>query len=427
MRSTRRRLTPAAVLLAVAATTVGLTAPSYAAGDTFKVPAKATVVVKGHGYGHGHGMSQYGAEGAARQGLGYRDIAKFYYQGTSWGETKGAVSVHLSVNTSNAVVVLPRQGLAVRDLVARQRTVLPDNGATRWRLAPGPKGGTRIGYRAGGKWHAFATAKGAAQFAAHGQPITLMTSLGERPYRGRLRSVAPDPGTNSRDTVNLLSMENYVKGVVPLEMPALWSADAVRTQAVAARTYAAYERDHPISDDYQICDTGACQVYGGVAAEHPASNAAVDATRHEVLTADGEPAFTQFGASSGGWTSAGSVPYLGARQDPYDGWGGNPVHSWKVSLSDATLEQAWPAIGNLRRIVVTSRDGNGDWGGRLQSLVLVGSDGRVPVSGDTFRAVLGLRSTWATFKVNRTSVARPARGSAGVDWSLLAADLAGGR
>jgi SpoIID/LytB domain protein len=423
MRLFRRR--PAAVLIAVAATLVGVTtsAPAYAAGDSWKVPAQARIQILGHGYGHGHGMSQYGAEGAAREGLTYRQIANFYYRGTDWGEAKGPVSVLISAATSDDLVVLARKGLALRDLDARKRTELPDNGATQWRIRPGQDGGSRIGYLAKGRWHAFGTTTGEAQFTAGGDPVTLVTPSGNRAYRGRLRSVV-DSG-RSRDVVNLLSLENYVKGVVPLEMPALWEPAAVRTQAVAARTYAAYERNHPVSSRYQICDTGACQVYGGVGAEHPAANAAVDATKHQVLTSGGDPAFTQFGASSGGWTSAGSAPYLPAREDPYDGWGGNPVHSWKVTESDADLERAWPGVGQLRKIVVTSRDGNGDWGGRLQSLALVGSKGRVPVSGDTFRAVLGLRSTWATFKVTRApSSARAATTGPSVDWSLLAADLA---
>jgi peptidoglycan hydrolase-like amidase len=119
-----------------------------------------------------------------------------------------------------------------------------------------------------------------------------------------------------------------------------------------------------------------------------------------VLLADGAPAFTQFASSSGGWTSAGSVPYLPAKADPYDGWSGNPVHSWSTTIDDATIESAWSAVGNLTRIAVTDRDGNGQWGGRLVSVTLTGSSGKVVVSGDTFRSALGLRSTWVTFRIS---------------------------
>ena len=66
---------------------------------------------------------------------------------------------------------------------------------------------------------------------------------------------------------------------------------------------------------------------------------------------------------------------------------------------DSTFESKWPSLGNLRRITVVRRDGNGDWGGRVASLRLVGSRNTVTVSGDTMRSVLGLRSTWVTFRV----------------------------
>lgn len=385
--------------LVFAASTVAVAGPAVAADeDVWKVPASATVTIKGHGYGHGHGMSQYGAEGAARQGLTYRQIAEFYYPGTEWGTAKGRVTVLLSADTTDDLIVNARPGLTVRDTAtkAKQRLALPDNGAKRWRVAVGTDGVNRVFYR-DRRWHAWKVLKGEGEFYAGGEPITLVTPSGERSYRGRLRVAVT--GAGERVTVNVLDLESYLKGVVPLEIPASWSTEAVRAQAVAARTYATYERRHPLSDAYQLCDTTSCQVYGGVDAEYPASDSAVDATAGIILTSGGEPAFTQFGSSSGGWTSAGSVPYLPARRDPYDGWSGNPVHTWTTTIDDARLEQAWPAVGNLARIAVTARDGNGDWGGRIRSIALRGSDGRVVVSGDTFRAVLGLRSTWVTFKV----------------------------
>lgn len=384
--------------LVLAATSVAVAGPVAAAeDDVWKVPASATVTIKGRGYGHGHGMSQYGAEGAARKGLTYRQIAEFYYPGTAWGTAKGRVTVLLTADTTDDLIVEARSGLTVRDTAATERTKLPDNGATRWRVAVGTDGVSRVSYR-DRRWHAWKTLKGEGEFYAGGEPITLVIPGGERSYRGRLRVAVT--GSGERVTVNALDLESYLKGVVPLEIPASWSTEAVRAQAVAARTYASYERRHPLSDAYQLCDTTSCQVYGGVDAEHPASDAAVDATAGIVLTSGGEPAFTQFGSSSGGWTSAGSVPYLPARRDPYDGWSGNPVHTWTTAVDDARLEQAWPAIGNLTRIAVTARDGNGHWGGRVRSIALRGTGGRVVVSGDTFRSVLGLRSTWLSFTIS---------------------------
>ena len=371
-----------------------------AAADSWTVPATAKVVVKGHGYGHGHGLSQYGAEGAARAGLTYAQIAEFYYPGTAWGEAGGQVRVLITADSTDDVVVKARSGLRVTDVSTGQRAMLPEDGATRWRLRAGTGTTTVVSYRTT-KWRRWTVLAGDAEFYAGGDPVRLVLPGGAtKAYRGRLRSAAPTPGRPARDTVNVLTLDNYLRGVVPLEMPALWSPQAVRAQSVAARTYAAFERGNPRTSHYQICDTTSCQVYGGFDAEHPASNAAIDATAKRVLTDEkGAPAFTQFSSSSGGWTAAGSMPYLGAQADPYDGWAGNPVHDWTVQLSDATLERKFPAIGNLKKITVTRRDGNGDWGGRIVSLTLVGGKGSRNLSGDEARSILGLRSTWFTFRI----------------------------
>lgn len=395
-RFTARTTALVAAVVGALLTVVGA-APASAADDTWRVPGRAWVTVKGHGYGHGHGMSQYGAEGAARAGLTFREIAGFYYPGTTWGKTRGRVRVVISGDTTDDLVVQTAPGLTLRDAGSGTSQALPDNGATRWRIAVDATGVERVAWF-DERWHRWATLDGAAAFSVPGGAVTLVTPAGTRQYRGRLWSWAPTAGSRARDTLNVLGLEGYLKGVVPLEMPALWSRHAVRAQAVAARTYAAYERDHRSGP---LCDTWSCQVYGGFSAEHPASNEAVDATRRLALLYDGEPAFTQFASSSGGWTSAGSVPYLAAIEDPYDDWSGNPVHDWSERMTDTRIEQAWPTLGNLRRITVTQRDGNGDWGGRARSLTLVGDAGRVVVSGDTLRASLGLRSTWVTFVVKQ--------------------------
>ena len=361
--------------------------------DSWAVPRQAWITIKGHGYGHGHGMSQYGAEGAARRGLSYRQIAEFYYPGTTWGVARRTVRVQISADTSDDLVVLPRSGLRVRDAGSGETTTLPDNGASRWRILVDGSGENRVGYFTN-RWRSWRVLKGEGSFSAGRAPVTLVTPSGNRPYRGRLVADAPSAGSRARNTVNVLSLENYLKGVVPLEMPALWSPAAVRAQAVAARTYASYELAHRSGP---LCDTTSCQVYGGYAAEHDASNDAVRATAGSVLLHRGEPAFTQFSSSSGGWTSAGSMPYLTAKADPYDDWAGNPVHSWSVRIQDTLIESKWPGIGNLTRIRVNRRDGHGEWGGRVGSVTLLGGSGQVTVSGDTLRSVLGLRSTWVTF------------------------------
>jgi stage II sporulation protein D len=374
--------------------------PAFAA-DEWAIPPSAQVTVAGHGYGHGHGLSQYGAEGAAQQGLGYRQILDFYYPGTKRGMASGKVKVLLTADTTKDVVVGAREHLQLTRLASGKHwdlsAVRPS--ATRWRIRPQTGDRSEISYKAHG-WHSWKTFRGDAEFDAGNRPTTLFLPKGQSAaYRGALRSVA-------HDTVNILGLDRYLQGVVALEIPASWHADAVRAQAVAARTYAAYERANPIASHYQICDTTACQVYGGYNGEHPDANAAVAATRKEVLTFHGQPAFTQFSSRNGGWTAAGSVPYLDAHADPYDGWAGNPNHTWSKSITDRTIEQAWPAIGDLDSITFSGRDGNGEWGGRVALVKLTGDGGTKTktVSGSDFRSALGLRSEWINLTV---AAARP--------------------
>ena len=117
------------------------------------------------------------------------------------------------------------------------------------------------------------------------------------------------------------------------------------------------------------------------------------------LAADGTPAFTQFSSSNGGFSSAGSQPYLVAQPDPYDGWSGNPNSSWTLPLTAGNVERNYPAIGTLTSIAVDTRDGNGQWGGRAVDMTLTGTQGTVTTTGEDFRIRVGLKSSWFTLRV----------------------------
>lgn len=361
------------------------------------VPSGATITITGHGFGHGHGMSQYGAQGAALQGLTAQQIVAFYYPHTTLGKVTGQIRVLITANTGSVLTVLSHAGLKAQQVgtstVWDLATLHP--AAHRWRLTPVGANRNELDWQSSGAWYMQAIVAGNLQFtSAGGVPTTLLLPDGsQRAYRGTLRSVPPTAGSSARITVNVPSLESYLDGVVPSEMPASWSPAAVQAQAIAARTYAAYERAQG-GTTYDICDTTACQVYGGYTAEQTASNRAVSATSGQVVLSGGSPAFTQFASSDGGWTAAGGQPYLPAQADPYDGWSGNPYHTWTTSMTAAALAKHWPAIGTLTSIQVTGRDGNGDWGGRVTSLMLDGTKGAVSVSGDTFRSTLALKSNW---------------------------------
>ena len=168
-------------------------------------------------------------------------------------------------------------------------------------------------------------------------------------------------------TVNVLPLEQYLRGVVPSEMrAATWPQHALRAQAVASRTYAVWRRAHALDRAYDICDTALCQVYGGATAEYPTSDKAVRATAREILTFRGSPAFAEYSASNGGYTVSGGRPYLPAKKDPYEGMSSD-YYGWTVTIAASELEDFYN-LENLTQIRIAARDGNGRWGGRVTRL-----------------------------------------------------------
>lgn len=382
-------------------------APAPVAAQTFHVsafdvPADGQLVLRGHGYGHGNGMSQYGAEGAGRAGKSYGQILRFYYPGTDFRRVRGRIRVLISGDYTSDLRVSPTSGLKVRDLGDGATWQLPTRpGITMWRIRPAPD---VVQFFKDGRWHAWASPSGRTRLKGDGEffadgPVRLWLSPGvSRSYRGHLRAASPYAGAAVRDTVNVVSMDKYVRGVVPYEMPSSWSAPALKAQSIAARSYATYERSLNRDRHYQTCDTTSCQVYGGTGAETESTNSAVRATADRILKYRGRPAITQFSSSSGGYTNSGGLRYLPAQPDPWDDWSGNGVHDWSSTVDADRVERLYPRLGRLVAVRVTQRTGDGQWGGRVLRLVLDGSQDDVTLSGTDFRFSLGLRSTWFTFE-----------------------------
>ena len=389
--------------ITVALATLGLASLGFvqqaSAADSWDVPHTATITVDGHGYGHGRGLSQYGAERAAKEGRTYRQIVDYYYPGTHWGRSTGSIEVWISNDLTNDVQVAARPGLIAKKVGGSKSWALAkaSKKASRWRILPAGDKSSVLQYRTHG-WHTERKVSGSLEFSASGKPIRLYVDGGSVEYRGVLRSVPSSTG--NRITVNVLPLETYLRGVVPSEtFASVWQQQTLRAQAVAARSYAAYKRLHPQSRAYDVCDTESCQVYGGAKVEYPTTDSAVKATAGKILTYGGAPAFTEFSASSGGWTVAGDFPYLTAMADKYDS-AADKFHSWTVDFSDAELESAWPSIGDLSRIEIAGRDGHGEWGGRAGTITLRGDEGSVSVAGTTFAQILHLRSAWLTVRVH---------------------------
>lgn len=370
--------------------------------DTVIIPSSRTVTVKGHGYGHGIGMSQYGAQGAARAGVTYRPILATYYPGTTLAKKTGNIRVLISKDTTVSVVVAGRSSMTFRTVSDGKKVTLPTtiSGSTvkQWRIMPqsSNKKKSTLQYKTTGSWKTYASKvwTGDAQFEATAMRLILPDGSWAA-YRGILRSSVPKAGSTDRNTVNVLPIESYLLGVVPAEMPSSWMPEALKAQAIAARTYAV--RGLVPSRYYDMCDTTSCQVYRGYSAETKATNAAISATKTIILTYAGKPAFTQFSSSSGGFTAPGSQPYLKAVADPRDDWSGNANHDWTKAVSATTIQKAYPSIGTLKELKITKRNGHGDWGGRVTTVSLVGSKKTVSISGDDARWSFGLRSNWFRF------------------------------
>ena len=375
-----------------------LLAPPAAADPP--IPAgSGSMTVRGTGFGHGWGMSQYGAYGAARQGKSWPQILAFYYPGTRLGSlpTGTAIRVWISADTDGDLRVQPSPGLRLTS--AGSSFALPTGSKYRtWRVTRSGTG-YRLSYRGtAGGWTTQRTPLGSStwSFASSAKLVKVVLPGGAvREYRG---TVALAKRGSSGRTVNRLAMEAYLRSVVPAEMPTSWSAHAVRAQAVAARSYAAWLKAAGYGRGYDTCDTVNCQVYAGYAAttggrrhvyETRNGNAAVQATANRVLTYRGRVAFTQFSSSNGGHSATGSQPYLRARRDPYDG----VVRSqaWTRTIATASIGRIW-AVGRVRSVQVASRDGAGPWGGRVRQVKIVGSRRSVTVSGAAFRYRLGMRS-----------------------------------
>jgi peptidoglycan hydrolase-like amidase len=382
-------------LLALAVVALLVLTPTgpASADDPYDVPDDATVTIRGDGSGHGRGMSQYGAYSAARQGVRYRAILQTYYPKTRWKKAAGSIEVLVSRDDDNSLVVGHHKKLTVRSLKSGRTWQADARGATRWRVTRKPSGVNQVAYF-NGRWRSWKKIRGNVQLAVGGGPLTLFTPKGKVRYRGALRSAVDD--RRHRVTVNVLPLEQYLRGVVPSEMrAATWPQQALRAQAVASRTYAAWRRNHPLDVAYDICDTALCQVYGGASAEYPTSDKAVRATAREILTFRRRPAFAEYSASNGGYTVSGGTPYLPARKDPYEGTS-KDYYGWTVRVTAAQMEAEYN-YDDLDLIAIEDRDGLGPRGGRvLKVRVTAGSGFTDTITGEDFRRDWGLPSTLFT-------------------------------
>jgi stage II sporulation protein D len=337
----------------------------------------ATFVVTGHGWGHGVGMSQYGAYGYAQKGFGYEKIVLHYFPGTELGDaplskvrvllTSGVAT--LPISSASAFRVKDATGV-VHDVAAGKYTLTPAlklkvDGQANARELPGP-----------------------LMFQPGTSPLQL-----RRLYRG---SVQVDVVNGKLRAINFVGLEQYLYGVVPSEMPYTWHPEALKAQAVVARSYALATRRTGAFDLYP--DTRS-QVYLGIEHERPSTNAAVDATAGQVVLYQGAVAKTYFFSTSGGRTASAedvwgeAVPYLVSVPDPYDTI--SPYHTWGP--------YAYTGAGLAKKMKMNDRvtdvQADLDSSGRIKTLNVTGSKGEISIAGGDLRKRLGMRSTWFTVGV----------------------------
>jgi stage II sporulation protein D len=388
-------------LLFIAATLlVALTAPAASAASA---AGKTTFTIRGAGFGHGVGMSQYGAMGYAQKGRSAAEILAHYYSGTSLGTTdpNQAVRIQLVPRTSSARISGARQA-GSRKLDPTKTYVLRRHGLSEVEL------------RSGGKRLATFTAPlqvaGAERSGgeASGRGSRVTTLGGHGGYRGVLEFAPSVFGGLS--VVNKVGLDEYLQGVVPAESPATWPAEALKAQAIAARTYAITTAKSADFDHY--ADTRS-QVYKGVGIETAATNKAVADTRGQIVTYQGQPVVTYFFSTSGGRTEAventtlgrDPKPWLKSVEDEYDSV--SPRHRWRLkpTMAQAARKLGGLVKGSFKGIRVTKRGASP----RIMAAEVVGSRGSTPTDGATLAARLGLFDTWAYFTaISATKEKKPA-------------------
>lgn len=243
-------------------------------------------------------------------------------------------------------------------------------------------------------------------------------SLDGRRYRGALELRHKSGGLTA---VNIVPVDGYLRSVVPEEMPVDWPAEAIKAQSVAARSFALASRGRHAGESYDLCTTTHCQLYTGTAAEKSASNAAIKATRGEVLMYGGKPIEALFHTDSGGMTEnsedvwGSHVPYLRAAKD-------TPTKTmpWTKTISRADLERKLAAkghdIGKVRSLALSplaigraARDRTAS--GRVKTMTVKGTKGTATLSGTTWRSLLGLKSTLFDAKLAKDMVTFTGYGS----------------
>jgi len=229
--------------------------------------------------------------------------------------------------------------------------------------------------------------------------------IGENWYRGDTRLIYDD---SDLTVVNQVNLEDYLYSVVGSEMAASWPLEALKAQAVAARSYALYKHKRS-RNSYDLESTTASQVYKGVRSETPRTRQAVNSTKGQILTYQGNVILAAFHASSGGHTEDvedvwnRQLPYLRGVSD-YDQTA--PVYQWQKRFSGREIGQQLEEVGTVEKLIPQQTTPQG----RIVNLKVVGDRAAKTISGKQFRKALDLKSTLFEIHQNRRGFIIAGRG-----------------
>jgi stage II sporulation protein D len=409
-----------ALLAALVAASLTAAAPRAALAETPTAGSSSgptvlgdSVTFYGRGYGHGVGMSQYGARGRALAGQDAATILAHYYQGATLSAIDPATRIRVLVLARWAATdahPLEIGGLATPWTVDGLGIPFPREARLRLsRPTTDPLGGWRMVVSAtdGSILYDGPPPTDLVIRAATDDGRLQVSSKSTRynVYRGLLHVVAGPTGSVV-SVVNDVTLDQYLGGVVPVEMPPTWPAAALQAQSIAARSFAA-RRLRPATAFYDVPDGSIAQIYRGALAERATTNAAIAATAGVVLMSGASVADALFDSTGGGATESNEnvytsatgrvigrpVSYLRGSSDrapdgtAYDA--SSPYATWSTRTYARSQLSAWFAsdsrtnVGELTALDLHDRGVSG----RLVSVTLIGSAGSRRVSGELFRAI----------------------------------------
>lgn len=213
--------------------------------------------------------------------------------------------------------------------------------------------------------------------------------IGDRWYRGRTHLIPHKGGVTA---INYVNLEEYLYSVIGAEMNGNWPQEALKAQAVAARSYALHKRQENTNNFYDLGNDQVWQVYQGIKTESQGTYAAVESTQGQVLTYNGQIILALFHSSSGGHTEnvedvwSNSLPYLRAVPD-FDQ--DAPVYQWTESFTQAELKQQISGVGNIISMTPQATTPHGS----VITIKVLGDAGVKTFEGTDITAALGLKST----------------------------------